>query len=56
VNISFGVRLVSGGLVNNISLSCDNLLNQVYRDNLSVIKDFIPMPGRGFRLSYDLMF
>lgn len=56
VNIGFGVRLVSGGLVNNISVHCDNLLNQVYRDNLSVIKDFIPMPGRGLRLNYDLMF
>ncbi len=56
VNIGFGLRLVSGGLVSNISLNCDNLLNQVYRDNLSVIKDFIPMPGRGFRLTYDLMF
>ncbi len=56
VNIGFGVRLVAGGMVNNISLHCDNLLNQVYRDNLSVIKDFIPMPGRGFRLNYDLMF
>lgn len=56
VNVGFGVRLVSGGLVNNISLHCDNLLNQMYRDNLSVIKDFIPMPGRGLRLNYDLMF
>ncbi len=56
VNIGFGVRLVSGGLVHNIGLHCDNLLNQVYRDNLSVIKDFIPMPGRGIRLNYDLMF
>lgn len=56
VNVGFDVRLISGGLVNNISLNCDNLLNQVYRDNLSVIKDFIPMPGRGFRLTYDLMF
>lgn len=56
VNIGVGVRLVSGGVVNNISLHCDNLLNQVYRDNLSVIKDFIPMPARGFRLNYDIMF
>ena len=56
VNIGFGVRLISGGLVNDISIHCDNLLDQVYRDNLSVIKDFIPMPGRGFRLNYDLMF
>lgn len=56
INIGIGMRLTSGGLVHNISLHCDNLLNQVYRDNLSVIKDFIPQPGRCFRLNYDLMF
>ncbi len=56
VDLGFGIRLASAGLVHNIGVYCDNLLNQVYRDNLSVIKDFIPMPGRGFRLNYDLMF
>ncbi len=56
VDIGIGIRLTSGGLVHNIGLHCDNLLNQVYRDNLSVIKDFIPQPGRGFRLNYDLIF
>ena len=29
-----------------IRLSCDNLFDRVYRDNLSVVKDFIPQPGR----------
>jgi iron complex outermembrane recepter protein len=52
VNIGVGVRLTRQRLVNNISLHCDNVFNRVYRDNLSVIKDFIPQPGRGFRLNY----
>ena len=26
------------------------------RDNLSVIKDFVPQPGRGFRLAYDILY
>jgi iron complex outermembrane receptor protein len=52
VNLGFGVRLARQRLVNNISLHCDNVLNQVYRENLSVIKDFIPQPARGFRLNY----
>ncbi len=56
VDVGFGVRLVSAGLVSNIGLHCDNLMNQEYRDNLSVIKDFIPQPGRGIRLTYDLLF
>jgi iron complex outermembrane receptor protein len=52
VNLGVGVRLTRQRLVNNISLHCDNVFNRVYRDNLSVIKDFIPQPGRGFRLNY----
>jgi len=34
----------------------DNLFDKAYRDNLSVIKDFIPQRGRSFRLAYDLLF
>jgi iron complex outermembrane receptor protein len=56
VNLGVGVRLTRLRLVNNISLHCDNLFNRVYRDNLSVIKDFIPQPARGFRLNYQATF
>ena len=56
VNIGAGLRIAQGGVVHNISAHCDNLLNQVYRDNLSVIKDFLPQPARGARLNYDLAF
>ncbi len=56
VNIGFGVRLPSGNAVHFISVHCDNVLDQSYRDNLSVIKDFLPMPARGFRLVYDVTF
>lgn len=52
LNLGIGVRLTLQRLVNNISLHCDNVFNRVYRDNLSVIKDFIPQPARGFRLNY----
>jgi iron complex outermembrane recepter protein len=52
VNLGVGVRLTRQRLVNNISVHCDNVFNRVYRDNLSVIKDFIPQPARGFRLNY----
>ncbi len=56
MNLGFGVRFVRQGLVHNISIHCDNVFDQVYRDNLSVIKDFIPQPGRGFRLNYELLY
>jgi len=50
------MRLTRGAVVSQITLHCENLLNTVYRDNLSVIKDFVPQPGRGFRLTYDLLY
>jgi iron complex outermembrane receptor protein len=56
VNLGAGLRLVHRGLVSEISLHCDNLFDRVYRDALSVIKDFVPQPGRGFRLDYRLIY
>ena len=56
LNCGAGVRIASGRLVHALSVRCDNVLNKVYRDNLSVIKDFIPQPARTFRLAYDLLF
>ena len=55
-NIGFGMRLPQNRAVSNISIHCDNLFNQIYRDNLSVVKDFIPQPGRGFRLNYEMQY
>jgi iron complex outermembrane receptor protein len=56
VNLGYGVRYAVRGMEHNISLHCDNVFNAVYRDNLSVVKDFIPQPGRGFRLNYELTY
>jgi iron complex outermembrane receptor protein len=56
VNLAFGVRLPMGGVVHNISLHCDNLFNKLYYDHLSVLNGFLPMPGIGVRLTYDVIF
>jgi iron complex outermembrane receptor protein len=56
VNLGVGMRFARQRVVNNISLHCDNVFNTVYRDNLSVIKDFIPQPARGFRLNYQAVY
>ncbi len=56
LNLGVGLRLVRGGLVSEIGLHCDNVFDTVYRDNLSVIKDFVPQPGRGIRLNYELLY
>jgi iron complex outermembrane receptor protein len=55
-NMGVGLRLPEGGVVHNISLHLDNVLNRSYRDALSVIKDFVPQPGRGVRLTYELLY
>jgi len=56
VNLGLTARLVRGGLVSEIGLHCDNVFDRVYRDATSVIKDFVPQPGRGFRLNYVLLY
>ncbi len=56
LNLGIGMRIVRGGLVSDVGLHLDNALNTVYRDNLSVIKDFVPQPGRGIRLDYSLLY
>ncbi len=56
VNLGAGLRLVDRALVHNISFHIDNVFNRVYRDNLSVVKDFIPQPARAFRINYELTY
>ncbi|HYL54430.1 MAG TPA: TonB-dependent receptor [Gemmatimonadales bacterium] len=56
MNVGTGMRLVQHGLVHNIGIHCDNVFNTVYRDHLSVTKDFVPQPGRAFRLTYELLY
>jgi Outer membrane receptor proteins, mostly Fe transport len=56
VNAAVGIRFSQQRYLNNISFHIDNVFNTLYRDNLSVIKDFLPQPGRGFRLNYQLVY
>jgi iron complex outermembrane receptor protein len=55
-NIGVGRRFVQGGMTHNLSLHADNLFNRRYADHLSVVKDFLPMPGLGVRLNYELLY
>ena len=52
LNLGAGLRFTRAGFVHNVGLHCDNVLDTVYRDHLSVVKDFLPQPGRAFRLDY----
>ncbi|MBA2684280.1 MAG: TonB-dependent receptor [Gemmatimonadaceae bacterium] len=55
-NVGVGVRIANGAFVHDVRLYVDNVFNQVYRDNLSVVKDFIPQPGRAVRLGYEMFY
>jgi iron complex outermembrane receptor protein len=55
-NVGVGVRIPQGGVVHNISLHLDNVFNRDYRDAVSVLKDFVPQPGRGIRLNYEIQY
>jgi len=52
LNVGVGIRRVHSGMVHSLSLHCDNVFDRAYRDHTSVIKDFLPQPGRGIRLGY----
>jgi iron complex outermembrane receptor protein len=56
VNVGVGRRFVQGGMTHNVSLHADNLFNRRYSDHLSVVKDFLPQPGFGVRLNYELLY
>jgi iron complex outermembrane recepter protein len=49
---SFG----SGNVVNTITARLDNATDELYRNHLSLIKDFVPEMGRNFKLVYSVKF
>ncbi len=56
MNLGVGMRFTRGSVVHNVSVHVDNVFNTVYRDNLSVVKDFIPQPARGVRLNFEVLY
>jgi iron complex outermembrane receptor protein len=49
---SFG----GGSAVNTITARLDNATNELYRNHLSFIKDFVPEMGRNFKVVYSVRF
>jgi iron complex outermembrane recepter protein len=49
---SFG----SAGAVSTITARLDNATNELYRNHLSLVKDFVPEMGRNFKVVYSLKF
>ena len=55
-NLGVGLRIPQGGIIHNISIHLDNVLNREYYDAVSVIKTWVSQPGRGVRLNYELLY
>ncbi|HEU4452980.1 MAG TPA: TonB-dependent receptor [Longimicrobium sp.] len=56
VNLNAGFSLIAGGRVHSITLRVDNLLDELYFDAASRVKDFAANPGRNVSLVYRLLF
>jgi iron complex outermembrane recepter protein len=56
LNLGAGLRWSERGRFHTITLSVDNLMDSVWRDHLSRIKDVAPQPGRNVQLLYRVQF
>lgn len=56
VGLNLGYTLIRSGQVHTVTLRVDNLLDELYRNSASRIKEFAPSPGRNFALVYKLLF
>jgi iron complex outermembrane receptor protein len=56
LQLTAGVRFVSGGLLHSITLRADNLLDTEFRDHTSRLKEIAPAAGRDLSLLYRLEF
>ena len=46
----------SGKAVSTVTARLDNVTDELYRNHLSLIKDFVPEMGRNFKLLYSVKF
>lgn len=56
LGLNVGYSRIAAGRVHTVTLRADNLLDEVYRDATSRIKDFAPSPGRNLTLVYRVLF
>lgn len=56
VNGHAAYQITSGHTVHTVTLRCDNVGDELYRNHLSYIKDLAPEMGRSFKLVYGVRF
>jgi hypothetical protein len=48
--------LTTGGVTSTVTTPLDKASNELYRNHLSLIKDYVPEMGRNFKLVYAVRF
>ena len=56
LDLDAGLRVTRGGRVHSITVRADNVMDVLYRDAASRIKDFAPNPGRNVSVLYRVWF
>jgi iron complex outermembrane recepter protein len=56
LDLDAGLRVIRRGQVHSLTVRADNVLDVLYRDAASRIKDFAPNPGRNVSLLYRVWF
>lgn len=54
--LSAGVRMTLGGRLHVLTMTAENVTDQVYRNHLSRVKEIMPEAGRGLSLTYRVVF
>jgi iron complex outermembrane recepter protein len=56
VHVHAGLRILQGARLHSLQFRADNVLDALYRDAASRIKEFAPNPGRNLSLMYRVQF
>jgi iron complex outermembrane receptor protein len=55
-NLAAGARVTLAGRLHVLTLTAENVTDQVYRNHLSRVKEIMPEAGRGITLTYRVVF
>lgn len=55
-DLAAGLRLTVGGRLNVLTVTAENVTDEVYRNHLSRVKEILPEAGRGVSITYRVVF
>ena len=54
--VSAGLRLTLGGRLHVLTVTAENVTDEIYRNHLSRVKEILPEAGRGLSVTYRVVF